>query len=238
MIGLLTFTQNLVVACSDIGQGNPTLVLWSVSLEEQFYFLWPILIFFAGLKRLRAIAIAMIIISFFARLYAIHLGAAWDMLWNATPLRLEPLAAGALIALAGNQHPGFGGKIRAAMLCAGIAIPVLCMADWTDSKWFNAARFPLATVGCSLTFLAIRGWTSKFLTSRPLVYLGKISYGLYVFHALTIDASPRFQITNPFTRTLVTFILTVALAAMSYRFLELPFLHLKERFAHIRSRPA
>ena len=236
VVGLLTFTQNWSAAFSDIGGGNPTLVLWSVSIEEQFYFIWPILIVMAGVKRLRPIAIAMIIISSVARLCAIHAGASWNMLWYATPLRLEPLAAGALIALAGNQQPKFNVTIRAGMLCAGIAIPVLCMVQWIDSKWFEAARFPLATAGCSLIFLAVRGWTSKFLTSRPLVYLGKISYGLYVFHALALAFSPRINIGIP--HTIVAFILTVIFAAVSYRWLELPFLRLKDRFAHIQSRPA
>jgi peptidoglycan/LPS O-acetylase OafA/YrhL len=72
-----------------------------------------------------------------------------------------------------------------------------------------------------------------------LVYLGKISFGLYVFHALSLyfveaviahASSVLFQL----SRIALTFVITVFFAALSYRFLELPFLRFKQRFARAR----
>jgi peptidoglycan/LPS O-acetylase OafA/YrhL len=100
---------------------------------------------------------------------------------------------------------------------------------------FAAFSFPVATVGSLLLFLALCGSSLKL---RPLVYLGKISYGLYVYHKLALtmagliigkDRFPVFWMAG--------LAITITLAPLSYRFLESPFLHLKERFAVIASRP-
>ncbi|WP_396627719.1 acyltransferase family protein [Luteitalea sp.] len=239
VLGLLTFTHNWAIAFSDAGRGSPTLVLWSVSLEEQFYFTWPLLIVLAGIQRLRHIAIGMILIAVVGRIFAIASEASWYMLWTATPLRMEPIAVGALVALISDRLPAFGGGARLAMIVAGFSIPVACMSLGHDTHWGWALILPLVTIGCLFVFLAIYGSACRLLTWTPLVYLGKISYGLYVFHALAIQFSPRLAIPGlPFGRTISAFLLTVILAALSYQFLERPFLRLKDRFAHVPSRPA
>jgi peptidoglycan/LPS O-acetylase OafA/YrhL len=77
----------------------------------------------------------------------------------------------------------------------------------------------------------------------PLVYLGRISYGLYVFHILGLMISD-YTVTHQGSslgrflfRDTVGFAFTVALSAISYRWLETPFLTLKQRFTHVLSRP-
>jgi peptidoglycan/LPS O-acetylase OafA/YrhL len=102
------------------------------------------------------------------------------------------------------------------------------------------AGYLLSCIGCLLVFFAFLGaavppWGSV------LVYLGKISYGLYVFHLLCLIMMGWFQknvlhrehwpLSFPFT-----FLLTVLCAGLSYRFVESPFLKLKDRFAFIQSR--
>ena len=85
---------------------------------------------------------------------------------------------------------------------------------------------------------------SRVLLRRPLswlVYLGRISYGLYVFHllALTIMSKllfiPIIGVPLNFERRLISaFVLTVVLATASYKWLEQPFLRLKKRFSYLR----
>jgi peptidoglycan/LPS O-acetylase OafA/YrhL len=83
---------------------------------------------------------------------------------------------------------------------------------------------------------------------RPFIYLGKISYGLYVYHVLCLGGSRllvgRFEACGrlgPLTAELVAMALalpaTIAMAMLSYRYLESPFLRFKKRFTVIRSRP-
>ena len=78
---------------------------------------------------------------------------------------------------------------------------------------------------------------------RPLIYLGRISFGLYVFHIVGLvisDYTVHHQdssLGRYFFREAVAFAITVTLAAISYRWLETPFLTLKQRFSHVPSRP-
>ena len=65
--GLMTFTHNWVLSFCGVGNGNPSLIMWSVSLEEQFYLIWPVLIALAGIKRLAPICVGLIFFSVIAR---------------------------------------------------------------------------------------------------------------------------------------------------------------------------
>ncbi|HWS95298.1 MAG TPA: acyltransferase, partial [Candidatus Methylomirabilis sp.] len=76
-----------------------------------------------------------------------------------------------------------------------------------------------------------------------LVYLGRISYGLYVFHVLGLLISD-YAVQNQTAsllryslRVVVALAATITMAAVSYRWLETPFLSLKQRFTHVLSRP-
>jgi peptidoglycan/LPS O-acetylase OafA/YrhL len=110
--------------------------------------------------------------------------------------------------------------------------------------------YALVALGCGLLFLGFLGARTSF--AAPLIYLGKISYGLYVFHMLAIDLAWRAlapqahsEIVNlgSMWRMGIRFLsiqslaisLTVCLAMLSYRFLESPFLRLKNRFTFVKS---
>jgi peptidoglycan/LPS O-acetylase OafA/YrhL len=78
----------------------------------------------------------------------------------------------------------------------------------------------------------------------PLIYLGRISFGLYVFHLLAIQVVEIYKSIFALSGwygyiggAAASLLLTIIMAALSYRFLETPFLRLKERFAVIASRP-
>jgi peptidoglycan/LPS O-acetylase OafA/YrhL len=81
---------------------------------------------------------------------------------------------------------------------------------------------------------------------RPIAWLGKISYGLYVFHLLVLylygsKIAPHVVapgLIRPFLNLALSLMLTIGVAAISYYAYERPFLRIKTRFTHIRSRPA
>jgi peptidoglycan/LPS O-acetylase OafA/YrhL len=98
----------------------------------------------------------------------------------------------------------------------------------------------LASGALLVAFIGAAG-PARVLTSRGLVYLGKISYGLYVYHMAAVLIAEHI-LRNNSTRghrgaALLGFLLTIAISAISYRWFESPFLRLKHRFAVIRSRP-
>ena len=74
----------------------------------------------------------------------------------------------------------------------------------------------------------------SLLAHPSLVYLGRISYGLYVFHLAAIRIIP--PVWWPW-RSIAAFLLTLLAVAISYRFLEEPFLRLKDRFTYVLSGP-
>jgi peptidoglycan/LPS O-acetylase OafA/YrhL len=80
------------------------------------------------------------------------------------------------------------------------------------------------------------------LVPRWIIYLGRISYGLYVFHGLANHIYPRLMGSRLnhvlFGNMLITLPVTIACAALSYSFIERPFLQLKQRFELIATRPA
>src|SRR5262249_13455142 len=103
--------------------------------------------------------------------------------------------------------------------------------------------YPLIAAASAAIFLGTLGSRQPILGSKALVYLGKISYGLYVYHILGLRIS--YWIFRGHTSRLPGFAvfflvglgLTVVLSAISYEWLEKPFLRLKERYTHIPSRP-
>jgi peptidoglycan/LPS O-acetylase OafA/YrhL len=130
--------------------------------------------------------------------------------------------------------------MRWSLACVGVGLLVCCGHFVLLSRAFIFFSYPCATVGCVLLFLAVCGLA---INIRPLVYLGKISYGLYAYHmlALTVMGLALRGQANTSLRFLTYWLgglgLTIALASLSYRWLETPFLHLKERFAMVKSRP-
>jgi peptidoglycan/LPS O-acetylase OafA/YrhL len=107
----------------------------------------------------------------------------------------------------------------------------------------SLVTYPAVALGsCMFIIAGLRpriGLTERTVV-RPVVYLGKISYGLYVFHFTFIMLLGVGAAHTPGRRALlicVAFLCSVAAAATSYHFLERPFLALKKRFTYIASRP-
>jgi peptidoglycan/LPS O-acetylase OafA/YrhL len=234
--------------------GYPTAAvgpLWSVSLEEQFYLCWPLVVRFAGRRRIKSIAVGMIVCSLAFRIalnlgHVVNLGVAT---WTMTFGRLEPIGAGVLVALFRHEHPLFelSPRARRWLALAGAACIVsveLLFSIENATLGLAVFGYPLATAGAVLLLFAAQ--RSSAVPARPtglahpaLVYLGKISYGLYVFHVMALGlvrhAPARLHLGGAWTAP-VGFVLTLAIAAASYRFLERPFLRLKERFTYVPSR--
>jgi len=209
-------------------------ILWSVSVEEQFYALWPLALRRFGVAAVCRMALAMIGTAWVVRAAMEALGASPAALWLNTFAWLDAMGAGALLAILFYQRlPVFSTRARACMLMLG---PLLWLADsclYPQGVPLSLIT-PLNTGAASLMLCGALG--GPFLTSRVLVFLGRISYGLYVFHAAALYVSER-MFPDIARRVGLGLALTIAAASISYYVLELPFLKLKERFTHVSSRP-
>jgi peptidoglycan/LPS O-acetylase OafA/YrhL len=243
-LGLLTFTTNW--ALLHRWYPSPMNHLWSVAIEEQFYLCWPLILALLGARWLPAVSAAMIGGALVARAWLLASRATLtdQALWIHTLDRLEPLALGILIAwfwprIAPTPRlPAWSGLASVGAAWALVAIIIgYCVTPGTLLVSPPIWTYTLVDVILAGS-LGITVWAASCLLAHPiLIYLGRISYGLYVFHFPVIyGVREGFGLRWPL-RLLLTLGLTVALAAYSYRFLEQPFLRLKQRFTYVRSAP-
>ena len=209
--------------------------LWSVSIEEQFYLVWPLLLRVVGVGRIRRLALAMVMLAVAARLAMDLAGARDTTVWYSSFTWMDAIGTGALLAvsLRGEVYR-VTPPVRVLLLAAG---PGLWLAAAVLFNMLPAYSifYPLIVAGSVSLFLSAAG--SRAFAHPALVYLGRRSYGLYVLHtaglALASFVFPPLSIPN----ALAGLALTVLMAATAYAWLEAPFLALKSRFAYIESRP-
>ena len=227
--------------------------LWSISVEEQFYLFAPWIIKYLNRKSLYGLCLILVIT---ANAVLFHLGriqANDDAIWFNSFVQFECFAAGILLCLAlRGSLPQFKVWQRLLLLACGWLCWFLT-SFWLDypsysassnpGSWHLIGAFALASLGSILTLLAFLGLNPK-LIPRWVVYLGRISFGLYVFHIaalrLVFGIIPRttfYHVPMFLLRTFVALGLTVLVAALCYPFFETPFLKIKKRHAIIESQP-
>jgi len=228
----------------------PLFHLWSLAVEEQFYILWPALVLFSG-TRSRALNLSLWIVAL-SEVFRIltHL----PIVPPEFAATLDPsllthagtLALGAALALA-LRGPHWQLVERWAVTAFWSGVVLYLLASW-NSGTFYLSPYPQFTVGllgvgiasAAIIPIAMRtGALRSFLSSPPLRFLGRISYGFYVLHIFIepmIDvlgghlAHATFGAKYQLVRFLIAFPLTVILASLSYFFFEQPILAYKRRF--------
>jgi peptidoglycan/LPS O-acetylase OafA/YrhL len=219
--------------------------LWSVSFEEQFYLLWST--FISRTRRAQSLLYAsavLLVTATLARLILLaHARAVHSevLIFTNTLTRLDPLALGiATAVLLRKRRIAFAWITRLALLLTGCTLWLAAGHFYSLALSFMLLGYPAMAVGALLIFLSVLG---SPLAPRWLRYLGKISYGLYVFHDLALALSAKIMGGNVHSLRLFAIYwllglsMTILTAALSYRFLESPFLRLKERFTRVKSRP-
>jgi peptidoglycan/LPS O-acetylase OafA/YrhL len=209
MAGFALLSGNWVCAFGGYPASSFSL-LWSVSIEEQFYLVWPWLVR-GSVGRIGAISVAMLAVATVTRVALAATGGVHPGVWCNTLARLDPIAGGALLAVWGGAP-----KPRLWLVGAGMCGLLLVGGFADHAGWITVLTYPFAAA-CAVAILSgVIGWSTRV---RPLEYLGKISFGLYVFHAAAIE------LVGP----ILALPLAIALAALSYHCLESPFLRLKNR---------
>jgi peptidoglycan/LPS O-acetylase OafA/YrhL len=225
---------------------------WSLSIEEQFYIVWPLVILLAPRRWLAPICIAVIACSLAYRFYWPFTGTpslARDLL---PPASMDALVAGALLALHRQRSqtlPRWMSQSSAPLFVASAIFmwlkpvsmpPVLAWMNWIGLE--VAPLIPLATlVGyCSS---GLRGTLGGLLKLPPMTAIGRMSYGVYLYHSIVlyfiVSAQPWIPINvseQGFGRFAVTTAATLVLASISWRMFEKPLNQLKRHFPYVPSR--
>ena len=223
------YLQNFLLA-DPLGGFGPLGVTWSLSVEELFYLVWPLVVRFLGTSQLRWVAWAIILASPVLRLF---LSMRHVLIYSNPFCRLDGMMAGALLALYVRKsgiRPARFVNHAWAMLAGALVLAIA--SEQLSFRWLT---FSMAVaMFAALVFLALfspSAWLRTVLTGRFLVFTGTISYGLYLLHKFPYDflKALRFQL-----HPTVTFLLAVPgaylLAILSWNLLERPFLKLKTLF--------
>jgi peptidoglycan/LPS O-acetylase OafA/YrhL len=218
---------------------------WSLSIEEQFYILWPcllfvMLIFSKDRKVILAATAAIAIVSWMLRNYMFASGTSIERIYNGLDTHADALMVGCALGIflcSGLANATDQNRLRrnlffAAVLSCLCLVIVSLMADWRSRRMVYYGYFAVELSTAILIWQILTspraGFRSLF-SPKWLVWIGSISYGLYLWHypiyRLLRDLgfqTPAVVIVGP--------MLTFLVAALSYYFLERPILTLKKHF--------
>jgi peptidoglycan/LPS O-acetylase OafA/YrhL len=229
------------------GPPSPLGHLWSLAVEEQFYLLWPFILWL-GLKALPErkqgsgrrprLAVATLVLaagSALAMALLYHPGFDPNRVYDGTDTRAFGLLIGAALAAvwpSRRRRPGKSPKVGRALDAVGlVGLVVIVLLVWRTNQYsafLYRGGMVLLSLATGLVVLAVvhpGSWLGRVMGIRPLRWLGVRSYGIYLWHfpiiVLTAGAlRGRFDLPRAGVQVLVT----VALAALSWRFIEEPIL--------------
>jgi peptidoglycan/LPS O-acetylase OafA/YrhL len=244
VLGITNFTPNFPIAFNHS---------WSLAVEEQFYLLWPLAVLWLSRRRLSIVIWGLFGLGLASRGFLLLVSHNADLMDAALPTQLEPLAAGAALAVLTRS----GAEIRViarAGLSVAVASGALLIfmihanglpAYWHPDVWETVpANLPtislLALFFAGVLSVAVAGNTilSNLLRLRFLRHIGKISYGLYMYHFPVFVAVDKFlwhafpgepglvPLAHPVGKIVLTYLVTLT----SWKLLESPLLRLKGRF--------
>jgi peptidoglycan/LPS O-acetylase OafA/YrhL len=227
------FMMNLI---PPLGIATPDALstLWSLAVEEQFYLAWPFLVFFADEAVIGWTAVALIISAPILRGLCTPLFARHWAIYMLTPFRLDCLSVGALIAIAWRHHRDKIKKYGHFGLLATAIVPFAFrilskrpgFSTYANTVEGNVVIYELTLIACTgLILWALSGRGTWALTLPPVIYVGRISYTIYLIHlAVLIVLLQHFQ--SQWLTTLLGLVITLLYASLSWYFVERPLLNM------------
>lgn len=234
-LGALFYVGNFTSAI----HGHDTVILhtWSLSVEEQFYVAWPLVLVgllsggHGGLRRVVMVAAALSLLAVILRVALYDGGAGAARVTYGTDTRADGLLIGCILAVAAHRGvlPRWG--TRLATWLAGVALALLAMLAFVAGP---QATLTVPTVASLLTVVlliaVVLGGDGGVLMSRPVRWLGRRSYAVYLWHYPAVAAAAWLTGWHKPVGLAVAVAFTLAMAHLSWVCVELPFLQRKTRF--------
>lgn len=214
---------------------SPFQHFWSLSIEEQFYFVWPLVTvgLFALAVRLRRrwiVGGGFLVVSLASLGWAfVQTGTNVDAAYFSTFTRAWELGFGAVLAAALLKAPKMSGSLRIVLAWLGITGLVASLFLVSPGNGFPAPLALLPVLSTALVIFAGTGTSDPAydravwpLSNRAVGYVGDISYSLYLWHFPVIVLLPALVPSGTLRFAAVCLFLTAALSVLSYHFIEQP----------------
>jgi peptidoglycan/LPS O-acetylase OafA/YrhL len=219
--------------------------LWTVSIEEQFYLVWPALMKMLARRGMIIAATLTFLLATLSQAGIVLAGLSGGYIYYGSTSRCGSLALGILLALFACRLPTLSNTQRCLLVGVGLASWIAASAWLIDQPGPVSMRMVLGRLVVSLASVAILYGSlhsqNQLLRGHWVVQLGKRSYGLYMLHLTGILILQSLLRPAWGWQLLATkalgLAMTVMLAFASYRWIESPFLRWKDRFATVLSRP-
>lgn len=242
------YLQNWLYSYSGFPRNHILVHFWSLAIEEQFYLFWPFLVFFLRPRWLLRVSILLCIVAIIFRLLPLSLfHFASTYRYMNTFSRMDALLIGGTIAQLLRNGKGILEKIAVPIGILGIVIFAMGVVISGSLNFMDLSMYYTGIdlfMGMIL-FLSVSNvkWIQKVLGIKPLIFLGKYSYGFYVYHYIIYITlkyklgsllSAHLSILSPTMLMVVLGLITVAISlfvsVVSYHWFERPFLKLKVYF--------
>ncbi|MDP2340159.1 MAG: acyltransferase family protein [Deltaproteobacteria bacterium] len=207
---------------------SPVLHCWSLSVEEQFYLAWPLLVLFTGACARRALTdprraiglaiVVVVVVSFGLNIWMTARGSPWAFFGS--PLRAWQLGSGALLATSKAQPSG---GLAAALATSGLVGITAAAIFFSDATRYPGLPALLPTLSAVALIAGGSGTpVATVLGSRPFSWLGERSYSLYLWHWPVLAITREWMLSTTRAQCYLLIAISMALAALSYHWIEQP----------------
>ncbi len=262
---LVFYGTNIYMAVNEAWMGSVD-HLWSLAVEEQVYIFFPFLIFFVPKQNLRNIFIALGILAILIRCFFYLSGKSWIVSYVTMPACLDSFALGGIMGwmqlYKNDTFNKLFSKTWLVLLSLGVWLGVYFLSKYIEYHTEPAQRYNIvkivfdrlsASVFCFFligkAILGFSGVMASFLENRISVYLGKISYGIYLYHNFIYNhyhSGPNHPVerllnkiyslfpslqNQQLVQVVVVTALTIMVASVSWHFFEKPINNLKDKYA-------
>jgi peptidoglycan/LPS O-acetylase OafA/YrhL len=230
------FLQNtFLTAASKTGSVLPMYHFWTLAVQDQFYILWPLLLWRCdSVRKMRYLCVAGIILSFGARIIITHPSLTPELFGRILPAHAGEMCLGALLSLDLREETALSSILRKALLPLSAILAIWMWHGLSLTTSFGSViglQF-IAFASAALIAAALKPstWTARVLGSKFLALGGKkYAFAMYVFHPLMLTMCMSLPIASKGLRLALFAISTFVISGLSYRYFESFFLHMKVR---------